>query len=234
MAEDDGGFPPLKEEDHPPLDWPRYASSRVRAPLRPPHQLERTLTELTGPLLADLAVRPGENDLSRGAHGVAIGQLMVLTGRVLDEDGRPVRDTLVELWQANAAGRYDHPNDRHDAPLDPNFQGHGRCVTDGDGRYSFVTIKPGAYPVPNTGNWWRPPHIHFSLFGPCFLTRLITQMYFPGEPLNDLDHILSGVPEAARGRLIAEADLGIGVPEVSLGFRFDLVLRGRHATPLVD
>lgn len=159
---------------------------------------------------------------------------MVVSGRVLDEDGRPVAGTLVEVWQANTAGKYQNPADQFDAPVDANFIGCGRCVTDALGAFRFTTIKPGAYPVQNTGNWWRPPHIHFSLFGPTFLTRLVTQMYFPGDPLNEIDNILSGVTdEAARRRLMAVPDPEAGVWERALGWRFDITLRGRHQTPMV-
>ena len=229
-------YPPYEEGVHPPYYFERYRNSTTRAPARPLWPLERTVSELTGPLFSQDEVGEGEDDLSHGPDGApAIGQLMIVAGRVLDQDGRPVRGTLVELWQANAAGRYDHPVDQHEAPLDPNFHGAGRCVTDDEGRYVFRTIKPGAYPVPNTGNWWRPPHIHFSLFGPAFMTRLITQMYFPGDPLNEIDHILHSIPDArARERLMAAHDPSVGIDEVALGFRFDIVLRGRHETPMVD
>ena len=156
-----------------------------------------------------------------------------MTGRVLDEAGRPVRGTLIEIWQANACGRYIHPRDQHDAPLDPNFTGTGRVLTDEEGRYRFVTIKPGAYPWRNHPNAWRPAHIHLSLFGPAFATRLVTQMYFPGDPLIPLDPILAGVPDpAARLRLVAAFDLDTTMPEWALGYRFDIVLRGRSATPM--
>lgn len=232
-----GGAGPARDRSgiHPPYYFPRYGNSIRRAPSRARHPLEPTLSELTGPIFPPEMLRAGESDLSRSQGGaVALGQLMIVTGRVLSEDGRPVRDALIELWQANAAGRYDHPADQHEAPIDPNFHGCGRAVTDAKGRYAFRTIKPGAYPVPNTGNWWRPPHLHFSLFGPAFWTRLVTQMYFPGEPLNEVDNILQSVPDpGARARLVAEADNRLGVPEVALGYRFDMVLRGPHETPMV-
>jgi protocatechuate 3,4-dioxygenase beta subunit len=158
-----------------------------------------------------------------------------VTGRVIDEDGRPVPDTLLEIWQANAAGRYIHVNDQHDAPLDPNFTGAGRVVTDSEGRYRFVSVKPGAYPWRNHHNAWRPAHIHFSLFGPSFLSRVITQMYFPGDPLFPFDPIFNSIRDAAaRERLISKFDLDTTQPEWALGFKFDIVLRGRQATPFEE
>ncbi|MGH2607623.1 MAG: protocatechuate 3,4-dioxygenase subunit beta, partial [Tepidiformaceae bacterium] len=164
--------------------------------------------------------------------GEPIGQRIILAGRVLDGDGTPIPSTLVEVWQANAAGRYAHANDEHDAPLDPNFTGGGRCLTGADGRYRFVTIQPGAYPWQNHPNAWRPAHVHFSLFGPAFATRLITQMYFPGDPLLAYDPIFQSIPDvAARERLVAAFDLDLTEPGHALGYRFDIVLRGRDATP---
>ena len=164
-----------------------------------------------------------------------LGERIIVKGRVLDEGGRPVPDTLVEIWQCNAAGRYRHVVDQHSAPLDPNFTGAGRCVTDASGNYQFVSIKPGAYPWRNHPNAWRPAHIHLSLFGPSFLTRLVTQMYFPGDPLLPLDPIFNCVPDAAsRNRLIARLDLSVTQPEYALGYGFDVVLRGRGATPFEE
>jgi protocatechuate 3,4-dioxygenase beta subunit len=160
---------------------------------------------------------------------------MILHGRVLDGNGRPVPHTLVELWQANAAGRYRHDLDRHPAPLDPNFSGAGRCLTDADGNYRFVTIKPGAYPWKNHHNAWRPAHIHLSLLGRAFVQRLVTQMYFPGDPLFGQDPIFNSVRDrAARERMIAAFDLDATEPEWALGYRFDIVLRGPEATPFED
>ncbi len=154
-------------------------------------------------------------------------------GRVVDEDGQPARDSLIEIWQANAAGRYLHKNDQHDAPLDPNFAGTGQTFTDEEGRYRFITIRPGAYPWRNHYNAWRPQHIHFSLFGPAFATRLVTQMYFPGDSLLEFDPIFNSVPdELGRQSLISKFDWATTTPEISLGFRFDIVLRGRNATPM--
>jgi len=190
------------------------------------------MSELTGPVFGRDAVGPLDHDLTQQHDAEPLGERIIVTGRVLDEDGRPIRHTLVELWQANAAGRYAHAIDRHDAPLDPNFSGCGRALTDEEGRYRFVTIKPGAYPWTNHQNAWRPAHIHFSLFGDAFLTRLVTQMYFPGDPLLPFDPVLNGIPgAAARERLVSSFDWDTTMPEHALGFRFDIVLRGRNATP---
>ncbi|MFC7555197.1 protocatechuate 3,4-dioxygenase subunit beta [Pseudoroseomonas wenyumeiae] len=170
-----------------------------------------------------------------GARGHAMGERIIVGGRILDEDGRPIRNAMVEVWQANAAGRYNHEGDQHDAPLDPNFHGSGRVFTDENGWYRYVTIKPGAYPWRNHHNAWRPNHIHYSLFGAGFAQRLITQMYFPGDPLLALDPIFNTVPdEAARNRLVSKFDLDLTQPEWALGYRFDVVLRGRDATPMED
>ena len=171
-------------------------------------------------------------DLTRQGLEEPQGQRLVVSGRVLDESGHALPETLVEVWQANAAGRYLHDGDRHPAPLDPNFYGAGRCLTDGEGRYRFETIRPGAYPWKNGGDFWRPAHIHFSLFGPAFATRLVTQMYFPGDPLLPLDPIFNSVrDESARNRLLAAFDYDLTIPERALGFSFDLVLRGPLETP---
>jgi protocatechuate 3,4-dioxygenase beta subunit len=190
------------------------------------------LSEITGPRISPDNVGPGDADLTRFAGGEALGERIVVTGRVLDEDGRAIPESLIEIWQANAAGRYAHDSDLHEAPLDPHFSGIGRVITDGDGAYRFMTVKPGAYPWRNHYNAWRPQHIHFSLFGPSFATRLITQMYFPGDPLLALDPIFNSVPDpAARQRLVASFDIEVTIPEHALGYRFDFVLRGRIATP---
>jgi protocatechuate 3,4-dioxygenase beta subunit len=217
---------------HPPNDSPGYSSSRLRAPKQPLVLLPHRLTEVTGPVLGAERVTAADADLTRQHAGEPQGERIIVTGRVLDSDGNPARGALVEIWQTNAAGRYLHVNDQHDAPLDPNFTGLGRCVTDDDGRYRFVTIKPGSYPWRNHPNAWRPAHIHFSLFGEAFAQRLITQMYFPGDPLQALDPVLSSVPtEAGRQRLVARFDLATTEPEWALGYTWDIVLRGREATP---
>ena len=218
-------------EIHPPLRSPAYRSTELRAPRLPLIRWAQTVSETTGPSFASLRLAPHDSDLTRQRPGAPLGERIVVTGQVRDEDGRPLAGELVELWQANAAGRYAHPSDQHDAPLDPNFAGAGRALTDADGRYRFVTIKPGAYPWQNHANAWRPAHLHFSVYGPAFATRLVTQMYFPGDPLLTLDPIYRSVPERARERLIAAFDLAETRPEWALGYRFDVVLRGRDATP---
>jgi protocatechuate 3,4-dioxygenase beta subunit len=213
---------------HSPYLAPAYVSTRTRSPKRPLIVIPHTLTELTGPVYGHESVLEGDSDLTRGHVGEPLGERIIVSGRVTDEDGRPIPDTLIEVWQANAAGRYIHVVDQHPAPIDPNFTGAGRCVTDAEGRYSFTSIKPGAYPWKNHHNAWRPNHIHFSLFGPSFLTRLVTQMYFPGDPLIPLDPIANAVGDpAAVERMIAKFDLETTVPNWALGYRFDIVLRGR-------
>ncbi len=212
---------------------PPYASTVKRSPSQPLILLPQSLSEMTGPVFGHERIAPADADLTRQPPGEPLGERIIVAGRVLDEDGRPVRNTLIEVWQANAAGRYQHKNDTHDAPLDPNFTGTGRTMTDEQGRYRFVTIRPGAYPWRNHPNAWRPAHIHFSLFGNAFATRLVTQMYFPGDPLLAFDPIYNSVPdEQARQRMISRFELELTEPEHALGFRFDIVLRGRHATPM--
>ena len=214
----------------------RYPSTHTRTPLAMPLDLEAGLTETTGPSFRreDLPQSAANLAVDAATGRRAIGQLIRLAGRVLDEDGRPVRHALIELWQANGAGRYIHEADESDAPLDPNFSGVGRVMTDEEGCYSFLTIKPGAYAVPQSGNWWRPPHIHFSLFGTSWMSRLVTQMYFPGEPLNRHDRILNAIPDAAaRDRLVCAVADNTLDPSPALGFSFDIVLRGRSETPRV-
>jgi protocatechuate 3,4-dioxygenase beta subunit len=219
---------------HPPLDSPEYGSSRLRSPARPPLVIPQTVTELTGPALGERDFDRLDFDLTHQHAGAPLGERIIVHGRLLDSGGRPIPHSLVEVWQANAAGRYQHDLDRHPAPLDPNFSGAGRCLTDADGRYRFVTIKPGAYPWKNHHNAWRPAHIHFSVFGRAFVQRLVTQMYFPGDPLFGQDPIFNSVPVAARDRMIARFDLDATEPEWALGFQFDIVLRGPSATPFED
>lgn len=219
---------------HPPLDYPGYRSTALRAPRRPLIWLPPTLSEVTGPAFGHARIEDTDSDLTRQHEGEPIGDRIIVAGRVLDGDGHPVRNTLVEVWQANAAGRYRHPVDRHPAPLDPNFTGAGRCLTDEEGRYRFLTIKPGAYPWGNHHNAWRAAHIHFSLFGPAFSTRLITQMYFPGDPLlTEQDPVWWAVPDPrARRRLVSTFDLDHAEPNWALAYRFDIVLKGRDETPM--
>ena len=217
---------------HPPYDSPGYRSSALRHPKRPLLLLPQRLTEVTGPLLGADAVAEGDNDLTQWNGGEAIGQRIVVHGRVLDSGGKPVPDTLLEVWQANAGGRYRHAIDRWPSPLDPHFAGVGRTVTDAQGNYQFTTIRPGAYPWRNHDNAWRPAHIHFSLFGQAFTQRLVTQMYFADDPLFFQDPIFNSVPdEKARRRMVASYDHDATVPEWALGVKFDIVLRGREATP---
>jgi protocatechuate 3,4-dioxygenase, beta subunit len=216
---------------HPPLNTPEYRSTLLRAPKRTAIRLPQGLTEVTGPLLGAERVTAADADLTSGHAGEPLGERIILTGRVLDSGGRPVPDTLVEIWQANASGRYAHRVDDHPAPLDPSFDGAGRCMTDSRGRYRFVTIKPGAYPWGNHLNAWRPQHIHFSLFGRAFTQRLVTQMYFPGDPLFALDPIFNSIPDPrARERLICRLDMNVTQPDWALGYQWDIVLRGREAT----
>ncbi|MBM41154.1 MAG: protocatechuate 3,4-dioxygenase subunit beta [Acidobacteria bacterium] len=217
----------------PPNNHPPYRSTALRHPREPLVVVPQTLSELTGPVYEHQAPGPLDHDLTRQHPGTPLGERIVVAGRVLDDSERPVSDTVVEIWQANAAGRYAHYSDTHDAPVDPNFSGAGRVRTDGAGWFRFVTIKPGAYPWHNHENAWRPAHIHFSVFGPSFLTRLVTQMYFPGDPLLAFDPIFKAVPDAgARQRLVAGFDLELTEPGLALGYRFDIVLRGPHATPM--
>jgi protocatechuate 3,4-dioxygenase beta subunit len=228
-AADAAGLPP---RHHPDRGYPPYRSSGARHPRRPlVAATDPDAVELTGPVFGATDVTPLDADLTRRHQGEPLGERMTVTGRVLDRRGRPVRGQLVEIWQANASGRYAHQRDQHPAPLDPNFTGAGRCLTDDEGRYAFTTVKPGAYPWRNHDNAWRPAHIHFSLFGEAFTQRLVTQMYFPGDPLFPYDPILQSVTDpAARQRLVADYDHGLSVPESSLGYRWDIVLDGPAAT----
>jgi protocatechuate 3,4-dioxygenase beta subunit len=222
---------------HPPLASPQYRSTILRAPSHPLVPLPQRLTELTGPVLGEGRVGPGDADLTRRHEGgtpdgQAQGQRIIVHGRVLDSGGRPVPHSLVEVWQANAAGRYRHARDNWPAPLDPNFTGAGRTLTDADGYYRFTTVKPGIYPWGNHHNAWRPAHIHFSLFGRAFTQRLVTQMYFPDDPMFAYDPIFNSIPdERARRRLVSRFDLDATEPDWALAFAFDIVLRGPDATP---
>ena len=214
---------------------PAYVSSSERAPKLKLIELPQTLTEVTGPVFGANLVSSATADLTRQHSGPPIGERIIVSGRVLDENSNPLRNTLVEVWQANACGRYLHKRDQHDAPLDPNFSGAGRVMTDAYGHYQFTTIKPGSYPWRNHYNAWRPAHIHFSLFGPAFVTRLVTQMYFPGDPLLPFDPIFNcTADEKARNRLISHFDWAMVKPECALAFRFDIILRGRDETPFED
>ena len=224
---------PRDWSSQPPYLYPAYRSTPLRGPTRPLVPLAQSLSELCAPVYGHEDIGELDHDLTRNArrNGEPLGERIIVTGRVTDDAGRPVRNTLVEIWQANAAGRYVHKADQHDAPLDPNFLGAGRCLTDGEGRYRFLTVKPGAYPWPNHPNAWRPNHIHFSLFGHHFASRLVTQMYFPGDPLLALDPIYQSAPEGARERLISRFTLDVTEPGYALGFEFDIVLRGPERTP---
>jgi protocatechuate 3,4-dioxygenase, beta subunit len=218
----------------PPYLYEAYKSTLRRAPSRPLEGLPRTLSEMTGPGPTISSIAREDNDLTRnsGTDGIAIGERIIVTGRVVDGSGNPVANTLIEIWQANAAGRYVHRGDQHDAPIDPNFLGMGRCLTNRAGEYTFLTVRPGAYPWLNHPNAWRPAHIHFSLFGPSYNSRLVTQMYFPGDPLHEMDPIFNSVPdEDARRRLIARYEHDVTQPEWALGFRFDITVQGPEATP---
>lgn len=216
-----------------PLLHPDYRSTILRAPREPLIDIPQTVTETSGPAAPWECVMGGAiADLTSQHKGAPLGQRIVVTGRVLDEDGRPVPNTMIELWQANAAGRYIHKKDLWDAPIDPNFTGMGRAITDEAGRYRYVTIRPGAYPWGNHDNAWRPAHIHLSLFGPTFATRLITQMYFPDDPLIELDPIANAVPMPYRQRMVSRFDIAMTEPSWALGYRFDIVLRGHAATPM--
>jgi protocatechuate 3,4-dioxygenase beta subunit len=217
-------------DPHPPLLYPDYKSTRTRAPRQPLIVLATDTAAPASPLFSRSAI-PIDADLTRQSNGEPLGEKIVVGGRVVDADGRPVRESLVELWQCNAAGRYTDALDQHDAPLDPHFRGWGRVLTDTEGQYQFVTIRPAPYPWQNHPKGWRPAHIHFSLFGDSYAQRLITQMYFPGDPLLPIDPIFNSVPAFARERLISSFDLSLAVEGVALGYRFDIVLGG---TPPAD
>ena len=219
----------------PPYDFPEYVGTRLRRPQEPLVVLPHTLSEQTGPILGERPVGELDHDLTRQHEGEPLGERITVSGRVVGSDGRPLAGQLIEIWQANAAGRYRHAVDTHDAPLDPNFTGAGRCVTDESGAYRFVTVKPGAYPWGNHPNAWRPAHIHFSLLGRALPERLVTQMYFPGDPLFPFDPIFNSVrDEKARQRFVSTFELDLTQPERSLGYRFDIVLGSRSSMPLEE
>ncbi|HTP97997.1 MAG TPA: protocatechuate 3,4-dioxygenase subunit beta [Casimicrobiaceae bacterium] len=227
------GFRKNDRGTQPDYLYPPYASTVKRAPSQPLVALPWTLSEVTGPIFGYERIRGNDFDLTKQHAGEPIGERIIVSGRVLDANGRPVPHTLIEIWQANAAGRYPHPRDQHNAPTDPNFTGAGRTLTDAQGRYRFVTIRPGEYPWRNHYNAWRPAHIHFSVFGPAFATRLVTQMYFPGDPLLEDDPMYNSVPdERARKRLVSSLDWETTIPEQALGYKWDIVLRGRDETPM--
>ena len=213
--------------------YPPYRSTIKRSPTKPLVLLPHTLSEITGPVFGTDDVKPGDSDLTNQHKGHPLGERIVVSGRLLDENSKPIANALVEMWQCNASGRYRHVVDDHDAPLDPNFTGWGRVLTDAHGNYRFLTIKPGAYPWRNHYNAWRPAHLHFSIFGLGLVQRLVTQMYFPGDPLLPYDPMYNSVPdEKARQRLISQFDWERTIPDTALAYRFDIVLRGREDTPL--
>ena len=225
---------PRDFESHPSYIYPGYKSTVKRGPTQPLIPLKASIGELQQPVYGHGSIGEFDNDLTRNArrNGEPLGERMILTGQVMDERKRPVRNTLVEIWQANAAGRYVHKVDQHDAPLDPNFFGGGRTRADAEGSYKFITVKPGAYPWGNHPNAWRPQHIHLSLFGEHFASRLVTQMYFPGDPLMQYDPMVTGTPAKYRNRLVADFSLDITEPDYALGYVFDIVLRGPRETPM--
>lgn len=228
-------YRPEDEAAQPPSLHAPYKSTVPRSPRQPLVKIPQTLTEVTGPAGCwDQLMGPALADLTKQHNGAPIGQRIAVSGRVLDEAGRPVPNTVMEIWQCNAAGRYVHRKDQWDAPLDPNFTGAGRVVTDDEGRYRFISVRPGAYPWGNHHNAWRPAHIHLSLLGPAFATRLVTQMYFPDDPLIDIDPIAGAVPEPYRRRLVSRFDIETTQPNFALGYLFDIVLRGADATPMED
>jgi protocatechuate 3,4-dioxygenase beta subunit len=221
------------EEVQPPRLYPAYKSTVLRAPTKPLVLLKQRFSELTGPVFGDFELGSLDHDLTRNArvNGEPLGERIVVHGTVFNENGQTIPNTLIEIWQANSSGRYVHKADQHEAPLDPNFLGAGRCMTDANGNYKFYTIKPGAYPWGNHYNAWRPNHIHFSLFGVNITNRLVTQMYFPGDPLLQHDPIFLGAPPKGRDLLISKFDIEATEESFALGYRFDFVLRGHKATP---
>lgn len=225
----------LEDAGAPPSLFPDYKSTVLRSPRQPLITLPQTLTETTGPSdVWSQLMGSAKADLTAEHKAPPQGQRIVVSGRVLDEQGRPVPNTVMEIWQANAAGRYIHGKDNWDAPLDPNFTGAGRVITDAEGRYSYTTIRPGAYPWGNHKNAWRPAHIHLSLLGPAFATRLVTQLYFPDDPLIEIDPIANAVPMPYRNRMVCRFDIDSTVPNWALGYLFDIVLKGRDQTPFEE
>ena len=217
----------------PPYLYADYLSTQLRSPREKLLEVPSAVLDTPGPIVPAGFVRSGDNDLTIHGKSAPLGEKMILSGRVIDEGGRPVRRSLVEIWQANASGRYAHPGDQHEAPLDPNFFGLGRTFTDDEGWYRFITVKPGAYPWQNHAFAWRPQHIHFSLLGNAPVQRLVTQMYFPGDPMLDIDPVYNSVPDReARKRMISTLALETGIEMVALGYRFDIVLAGAKSTPM--
>jgi len=211
--------------------FPDYCSTLLRSPLQARVPIRHTLTEVSGPARCwERLMGSSVADLTRQQAGAPLGQRIIVQGRVMDENRRPVPRTVIEIWQANAAGRYIHSRDNWNAPLDPNFTGAGRVVTDDEGRYRYITVRPGAYPWGNHTNAWRPAHIHLSLLGPAFATRLVTQMYFPDDPLIEIDPIANAVPMPFRQRMVGRFDMAICEPNWALGYLFDIVLKGAQAT----
>jgi protocatechuate 3,4-dioxygenase beta subunit len=218
--------------EQPPSLFPEYRSTLLRSPAQAPVAIPQTLTELSGPVRWENLMGSALADLTQQHKGAPIGQRIMVCGRVLDDNKRPVPHTVMEIWQANAAGRYIHARDNWNAPLDPNFTGVGRVISDAEGRYRFITVRPGAYPWGNHHNAWRPAHIHLSLLGPAFAARLVTQMYFPDDPLIEIDPIANAVPMPYRDRMVARFDIASTMPAFALCYQFDIVLRGSDATPM--
>lgn len=234
MPEDKNLLSTLDWQVHPPYLHPAYKSTTKRSPQHDLTPIKQRLSDLTGPAYGEGDVAEIDADLTKNAvvNGEAIGERIIVVGRLLDEQSRPISNALVEVWQANACGRYIHKQDQHDAPLDPNFKGAGRILTNANGEYHFTSIKPGAYPWGNHHNAWRPAHIHFSVFGRAFNSRLVTQMYFPGDPLLALDPICNGVPDdKARARMISSYAHDVTSPAWALGYRFDIIVNGTKQTP---
>lgn len=226
-------FDLVEPGSHPTLVYPAYRSTVLRGPQQAPLRVHASAPANTILATGSQLLLPNDTDLTVRGQSAPLGEKIVVTGRVFDEDGKPVRDSLIEVWQANSAGRYWHTRDQHNAPLDPNFYGFGKMLTDAEGRYRFITIKPGPYPWGNHDKAWRPAHIHFSLFGNVYAQRLVTQMYFPSDPLFDYDPIFQSIPDpAARQRLVSRFSIDDTVGSEMLGYEFDIVLRGRNATPL--